>query len=246
MKTYSLPGWLRVLLLIAIPVIALGMVALGFWQLSRLEQRRLVNAEIRARLDEPPLDLNETPLPSDLEGLEYRPAAARGTFDFENEIVWRNQEHAGAPGVHVITPLRLTGVDEAVLVDRGWIPYTEAEPAARRAYQSPEGELSMSGLLRLPARRTADFLPADPTLSPALPRLDSWFWLDIGQIQAQVPYALLPVIVAQTPGSEAPQLPIPSAELDLSEGPHLVYAVQWFAFAAIALVGPLLYWRRRA
>lgn len=249
MKSYSLPRWLRVLLLSAVPVVALGMLGLGFWQLNRLEARRARNDEIRQRLAQPPVAVDDGLFTAGLGALDYRPAAARGTFDFAHEIVWRNQARNGAPGVHVITPLRLAGSETAVLVDRGWIPYTQAEPEARAAFQTPAGEVLVSGWLRQPAARTADFLPSNLTRGPGQPRLDAWFWLDITQIQAQMPYPLLPLLLAQAPGpgsagANPAQLPLPEPEPELSEGSHLIYAIQWFAFAAIALLGPFIYWWR--
>jgi surfeit locus 1 family protein len=237
------PAWLRAVFLAAIPVVFFGMLALGVWQLNRLQERRARNAEIAARLAEPTAPVAPALFAGDLAALDYRPAEARGTFDPAQEIVWRNQPRSGAPGVHVITPLRLAGSDAAVLVDRGWLPYTQAEPSARAAYPAPAGETLIAGVLRRPVPRTADFLPADPVLSPDLPRVDAWFWLDIEQIQAQVPYPLLPMLLVQTSGADAYQLPLAEFTPDLSDGPHLSYAIQWFAFAAIALFGPLLYWQ---
>lgn len=244
MKPQAWPAWLRGIFLAAIPVVFAGMLALGVWQLSRLQERRAHNAEIAARLAEPPAPVTPQLFSADLAALDYRPAEARGVFDPAQEVVWRNQARSGAPGVHVITPLRLAGGEVAVLVDRGWLPYTQAELPARAAYPPPTGEVVIAGVLRLPARRSADFLPADPTLSPDLPRLDAWFWLDIEQIQAQIPYPLLPLLLVQTTGADSQRLPLAEFTPDLTDGPHLSYAIQWFAFAAIALFGPLLYWRQ--
>jgi len=238
------PRWLRAVFLSAIPLVALGMLALGFWQLARLQERRAQNAAIEQRVAQAPLVLSGVSLPEPPEALDYRPAIVRGTFDPAGEIVWRNQAYQGAPGVHVITPLRLTGSDVAILVDRGWLPYTQAELEARRAYPPPAGEQAISGLLRLPVTRNADFLPADPTNSPEQPRLDAWFWLDIAQIETQTAYPLLPMLLVQAPDPEPAALPIRTLVLDLSDGPHLGYALQWFAFAAIAAFGPLIYWWR--
>lgn len=244
LRTYTLPTWLRLSFLAAIPLIAVGMLALGLWQLSRLQERRALNAQIRSRLDQPAIALNSATLPDDLQTLDYRPVHVRGTFDVSQEIVWKNQALNGAPGVHVITPLRLAGSEMAVLVDRGWIPYTEAEPEARAAYPPPSGEVDVSGMIRIPARRTSSLSPADPPLGPERPRLDAWFWMDVTQIQAQVPYPFLPILIVQAPDSKAVELPVRSYDLQLDEGPHLTYAIQWFSFAAIAILGPLIYWRQ--
>lgn len=232
-------GWILALLIAAM---ALTMVGLGAWQLDRLSQRRAENALVAERLAGLTVDLNTFP-PGDLP--EYHPVRLTGTFDFSQEIVLRNRAHLDSPGVRVLTPLRLTGANRAVLVDRGWIPYTEAEPAARAAYQQPAGEVTLEGIVRPSQQREFAFLPADPTLSPAQPRVDAWFRIDVEQIQDQVPYPLLPFYIQANAGLNPGRLPISGYEIDLTEGPHLGYAVQWFAFAAILVVGSLALYRQR-
>lgn len=221
---------------------ALVMVGLGFWQLDRLGQRRAQNALIAARLAAAPVDLNQAPA-ADLP--EYQPVRLRGAYDFAQEVVLRNRAHLDSPGVHVLTPLRLAGREEAVLVDRGWIPYTEAALEDRRVFQLPVGEVVLTGLVRPPQQREFAFLPADPTLSPAQPRLDAWFRVDLAQLQDQVPYPLLPFYVEADAGPDPSQLPVSSPVVALDEGPHLGYAIQWFAFAVILVVGSFALRRQR-
>ena len=236
-----LPGWLRLLLLAGIPVAGVAMIGLGMWQLTRLQERRALNAEIRRRLAEPQLELTDATL-TETARLEYQPVVVRGVYDFSQEIVLRNRAHEQAPGVHVITPLTIAESEAAVLVDRGWIPYEAASPEARAAYHTPTGEVIVEGILRASQVRASTFLPADPTVGPRLPRLDAWYWLTIGQVQRQAPYPLLPMFIEQAPSQNPSQLPVSGYDLDLSEGPHLSYAIQWFAFATILVVGPLAYW----
>lgn len=219
----------------------LGLLALGMWQLDRLRQRRAENVILAARLAQPPLDLNLSQ-PASLPA--YTPVRARGVYDFEHEIVLRNRAHRDVPGVHVLTPLRLAGSGQVVLVDRGWIPYTEAEPAARAVFQGPTGEVVIEGVAQPAQERAAPFLPADPTPAPGQ-RLDAWFWVDLGQIERQLPYPLLPYFVEAGPGPDPATLPVGGSEVDLSDGPHLSYAIQWFAFAGILGVGSLVLWRQR-
>jgi len=142
-----LPRWLRALLLAGIPAAVVGMAGLGAWQLTRLQARRALNAEIRLRLAAPLLEITAATL-TGTAALEYRPVVVRGVYDFSQEIVLRNRAHEGAPGVHVITPLRITGGPAAVLVDRGWIPYEASSPSARAAYQTPTGAVVVEGILR--------------------------------------------------------------------------------------------------
>lgn len=213
---------------------------LGVWQLSRLAQRRAANAYIDARMTAPAIPLTSAAI--DPDALDYRRVAVRGVYDEAGEITLRNRSLDGVPGVHLITPLRLSGSGQAVLVDRGWVSLDRAGPAARRAFAEP-GEVAIEAV----ARRSQPYEggPVDPPLTAERPRLDSWFRVDIPRIQQQLGYPLLPVFVEQQPAPGDPPLPRRVPTADLGEGPHLSYAIQWFAFATILLFGyPTLVYQR--
>jgi surfeit locus 1 family protein len=212
---------------------ALVMVGLGFWQLQRRAGRLARNAHIREGLAQPPVALTGTV--NDPAALEFRHVTVRGVFDYANEILLRNRTRDGRPGYHVVTPLRIAGSDSAVLVDRGWIPYEQADPAARRAFQDhPSAEVY--GIAHPSQKQPSSFAPADPPVG-ANGRLDAWFRVDVERIQQQTPYKLLPLYVEESPAAGAPDLPWRSEDLALDEGPHLSYAIQWFSFATILLAG---------
>lgn len=221
---------------LGVVLIALVFARLGIWQLDRLAQRRAINTAIQSRMAEPPAAL--TPELAQASGQEYRRVALRGTYDASQELVLRNRTLEGAPGVHVLTPLRYAGPDGAplaVLVDRGWLPLSQSGAEQRQAYAAPAGEVQLLGQIR---RSQEDFGgPDDPPFTAERLRLDAWFHVDIPRIGQQTGYPLLPVFVEQLPAPGDPALPKPDPLADLGEGPHLGYAIQWFAFALIALVG---------
>jgi surfeit locus 1 family protein len=222
---------------------------LGIWQLDRLEQRRAFNARVSEMQAASLLALDESALSLDLVSMEYRPAAASGTYDFENQIALRNQ-YWGDPdgsaeyGYHLLTPLILeTG--QAVLVDRGWIPGEFDTPDSWRQFNGPEA-VTVTGILRIPILEgdMGSGVP-DPVSSPG-ERLDLWNYLDLERIQAQGPYRLLPVYIQQAPGGEQTALPYRALpELELSDGPHLGYALQWFFYALLLFFGYPVYLRRQ-
>ena len=227
-------------------------VRLGFWQLARLDQRRASNAHLVARLSQPPVALlGQSIDPADL---DLRRVIVRGSYDSGQEIVLRNRALNGTPGVHVITPLRISGTDAAVLIDRGWIPYEQAAPADRVAFSAPVGEVEIHGLAHISQQRLGRFSPVDPPLTADRPRLDEWFRVDIPRIQQQVSYTLLPIYVEEgvpdLTGNvslmPSTSLPRPDIEIDLSEGPHLSYAIQWFSFAVILLAGYIALYLKRS
>jgi surfeit locus 1 family protein len=221
--------WMTLLVVIG----ALILCRLGIWQLDRLAQRRALNSSLNTRMAQPALTLAGAAI--DPDALEYRRFAVRGVYDPAQEIVLRNRELDGTPGVHILTPLRLSGSNTAVLVDRGWIPRDQADSAARSAFAAPPGELLVSGIARRSQENQGG--PQDPPLGPLRLRLDAWFRVNIASIQQQAGYPLLPIFIEQQPAPGDPALPRRVAIADLGEGPHMGYAVQWFAFAIILVVG---------
>jgi surfeit locus 1 family protein len=227
------PRWIitTVLVLIAAAV----MVRLGIWQLDRLAQRRAFNASVEAQVSAPALDLNSS-IPANLTGMEYRPVVVRGTYDPQNQVVLRNQALEGQLGDHLLTPLRISGSDQAVLVDRGFVPLDEVESGSLAKYAQP-GEVTLKGQVRLGHVPTFAGV-RDPALAPGQKRLDAWNSINLPRIAQQMPYPLLPVYVELAPASAGTNGPVTSLDQpDLTEGPHMGYAFQWFSFAAILLVG---------
>ncbi|MCI0580119.1 MAG: SURF1 family protein [Chloroflexi bacterium] len=214
-------------------LVVLGMVVLarlGFWQLDRLEQRQARNAELTRQLAQPPIELAGAALPAGPAAWRDRPAVARGRYDFSLQVLLVEQRWQGAPGVHLITPLLLEGSQAAVLVDRGWIPLSEAGDLAQ--FDEP-GLVTVSGYLQL-----SQTLPGGRQIIPDGPKQE-WFRVDIEGLQGQISYELLPVYLLQSPvAGAATTLPYRAElDVDLSNGPHLSYAVQWFIFMTLLAVG---------
>ncbi|MCI0519312.1 MAG: SURF1 family protein [Chloroflexi bacterium] len=211
-------------------------IRLGVWQLDRLEQRREFNARVQAQLSQPELVLSGEALALDLSSMEYRAVSVSGVYDHSRQVALRNQVWENQPGVHLLTPLRIAGSDQTILVDRGWIPEGDW-----RRYDEP-GRVQVRGVLRA-SQDTPDFgRRSDPIPAAGEPPLEAWFFANITAISRQLPYPLLPVYIQQAPDAGWEGLPYRTQpELDLSEGPHMGYALQWFTFAAMLGLGyPLL------
>ena len=210
------------------------MIALGFWQWGRLQERKDFNAKVVARTNAPPLALNGEAI--DAASLEYRRATVVGNYDFTQEVVLRNRTYNGVAGVHLLTPLKIEKSSKAILIDRGWISYPDSFPFEKRSkYNKPNGSVTVSGLIRLSQTRPdAPLAPADPT---DLPRLDTWFYTDMAMMQKQIPYPIMSFYIERFPATDPNELPAPNPELELSEGSHWSYVIQWFSFAIIFTVG---------
>src|SRR5512145_252011 len=134
----------RRLTLLALVLLAAVFVRLGFWQLSRLEERRAANRAAAAARAEPRRELGVGADNTAAE-LNERWVEATGEFDHSHEVVLRGQAFQGTPGVLVVTPLRSAAGDSAVLVLRGFVPSADAVRAEIDSLREP-GEVRVRGL----------------------------------------------------------------------------------------------------
>lgn len=181
-----------VLIIIAV-LVAAGCIKLGFWQLSRLKERRAANA-----------------------ATHYERVVLHGVYDYAHQIIVMNRSRNGSPGIHILTPLRVAGSDTAILVNRGWIYSPDGKTADLKPWQETD-TLNGEGYIQKIPPQTVGTAPYPIT-----------------------PYQV--VLMGSTEGAKnvPPRIGIPV----LSEGNHLSYAIQWFSFAAIALVGTFIFIRK--
>lgn len=225
-------------MLVALAVVV--MVNLGFWQLRRLDERRAANALVAARERMAPVALEGVD-PS-AKDLEFRRATATGTFDAAHEVLVGYRSRKGLPGFHVITPLVLPD-GKVLLVNRGFVPLALADRWPVPDAAPPPGEVTVAGTVRRSAVGNALAPPeGKPTKTPRTNRVD------VSRIAAtlDVPAADVLDLHLELREPVPPGFPEPLPPLDLGEGPHLSYAVQWFAFSAVAVGGWALLLRRRA
>lgn len=225
------------LLLISLVTAAIC-VRLGFWQLSRLDQRRAHNSAVATRLREAPASLDA--LPADTGLRHYRRVAVAGRADYDHEIVLVNRSRDGSPGVHIVTPVRVAGRDTAVLVNRGWV-YSANGTDVDLARWRESDSVSVDGYVELPSSRPG------PARLGAERAVRAYRWLDAAAAGRELGFPVTPYYVVWTPppGEEQPpqDRPVRVPEPALDEGSHMSYAVQWFSFATVALVGGIAFVR---
>lgn len=243
-----------VLALLAVVLAAL-FVRLGLWQLDRRAQRMETNAFRAARGAMPPVRLigsedGSAPVPS-ADSIAWRRVRLAGRFDREHEMIIRSRSRDGSPGVELLTPLMIgsdSPPEPAILVLRGWMPasdgirprLSDAWPVAAPERDGPElvevEGVAVPGVERAastPIRVEIEGL--ERTVLAAV---------NLSQARELLPYRVAGFYVrASAAGATGPGL-APLRDPQYGEGPHLSYALQWFAFAVIALVGTAIYLRK--
>lgn len=222
-------------------VAAVVCVRLGVWQLDRLQQRRAQNAIVTERGVAPVLSV------ADLRGQDtsvthWRRVRVDAVADYEHELVHATRTQNGSPGVHLLTPVRpLDGSwgDTAVLVLRGYLYAADGRTVDLGKARESDTLHVETLLTSFPPVRAGQ---ARMQSSPRAMRLlnpDSIATL-IGRPVA--PFVLLVLgdttMTDITRPSRVPPPPI-------TEGPHLSYALQWFSFATVFVVGFLAFTRTR-
>ena len=201
--------WFLVVIAVAV---AATCARLGVWQLGRLQERRTRNAAAAASLARPPIDVSRDTVAAD--SVARRRVVAAGVYDYAHERVRPARALDGVPGVAILTPLRLSD-GRAVFVDRGWAPSVDGLHVELRQYREPD-TVVVTGLgVALPRGRG----DVDPT-----------------RLADSLPYTLLPFGIQALPSEDPTMLrrwPTPV----LDDGPHVSYAVQWFSFGMIAVIG---------
>ncbi len=236
-RSLILPG-LAALVALAI------LTGLGTWQLQRMAWKEDLIAQIEARAyGEPGAIVPEADWPvwrADRD--EYRKVRVTGTFlhQFEAPVYGLAPgERQGAPiqGYYILTPLKLPS-GGTVIVNRGFVP-TDLKDPETRAQAQPQGEVTVTGLVRAPEIRNT-FTPADD------PSKNTWFARDPQAIAAarkleRVAPFLVDADASPNPGGwpRGGQTP-----LTLPNN-HLQYAVTWFGIA-LTLIGVFtaFAWRR--
>jgi surfeit locus 1 family protein len=214
---------------------------LGVWQLHRHTERKAQIAQISARLSLPAVPFENQP---NLQ--KYDLVEVVGQYLPEKAVLWSSQSYNEVPGTHLIVPFRLSSLDGSIfLVDVGWIPI-QVQGITRPAELVPSGEVQLQARLLTGSSSNGWLaLPPPPTNTP----LDNYRWqvIDLTAIseytglKLRTDYYLERVPTEGTPA----QLPAFQSVITLGEGNHLLYAVQWFLFASISLVGAVVFARRR-
>ena len=208
------------------------LVGLGIWQLERLSAKSVLLERISERLDASPVALpSETAwMKLNADESDYLKVTLSGTFLHEQEsylfgVIDKNERGDNEPGFFVMTPLALDD-GAIIIVNRGFIPQALKDPARRMDGQI-KGRVTLTGLLRLPERKTIFTPDADPSKRVLYARDPALIagWLTMQRVA--------PFIVDADATANPGGWPLGGQTIVSVPNNHLQYAITWFALALV-------------
>jgi surfeit locus 1 family protein len=231
----------RITTLVALAIAVVILIALGTWQVERLQWKEGLIADIEARRTAAPITAEQAAaMVAKGEEIDYRAISVSGHFDNSKERYFLATSD-GEPGFYVYTPLILAD-QKIILVNRGFVP-DELKDPARRKQGEIEGEVTVAGLARAKLAEKPSFMV--PENDPAK---NMFFWKDMDVMATSAGLdktRLLPFFVdagiAPNPGG----LPVGGVtQIDLPNN-HLSYAVTWYGLAVALVVIAAMAMRRK-
>ena len=203
------------------------------WQYHRGVDRHARNSMIQTHISIPPKPLEsvrQTP-----EKFEWQSVTTNGVFDSSHQILLRNRYSEGTYGFEVLT-LFTSSHNQKFWVDRGWVQAGKTASTPPVVSDVPTGNVEIRGRLRLDTSLPKGSFFALPSSGTALVR----------ELNAQSRLSTEKFYLDLLSGSDTSLTPAVPAQLpELSDGPHMAYALQWLFFAALIIYGRILIRRSR-
>jgi surfeit locus 1 family protein len=224
MKVHGPRFWL----VTAATVFTMGVTAaLGLWQLDRATQKEALQASVDARAALPVWSSDELLVTTDLPSAHYRPVHLRGTWVQGADVFLDNRQMNGRTGFFLITPLRLAGSEQSVLVQRGWVPRDFTDRTRVPTPVTPAGEVIVEGHLAPPPGKLFEL--GKSSVGPIRQNID------LAAFSAELRIPLLQASVTQSSGADdGLQRDWPRVTANVER--HYGYAFQWFGLCALAAV----------
>jgi len=195
------------------------------WQYHRGVDRHARNTLIAQQSQLPPVKFQD--LTGDISNYEWRKISLQGTFDDANQILLRNRYFDGVYGFEQLTLFVFD--NRKIWVDRGWVKAGSDATVPPQLQPTIEEQLSINGRLRLDSSLPQGkfFAVSNDSQRNLVSQLDAR-----KGIQTEDFYIDL---ISTTNTSMNPDVPVELPEL--SDGPHMAYALQWVFFAGLVIYG---------
>ena len=197
-------------------------IALGSWQIIRLNWKNNLILDIENSLKKSPVELSK----SNMEN--YLKIKTNGTIDFEKQIYLYNLNDQGIPGFEVINPIEIE--NKNFLVNRGWIPFEKKD--ADELFKFDENNIV--GTLKAQARKNI-FKPDNDI------KENYWFSLDRADILKFTGKEFSKYIIYLNGNYKLPKPKKITANISNN---HKKYAITWFSLA-ISILLLYLYFRKK-
>lgn len=221
--------WLRwALLTVVVVALAVTFFNLGEWQLDRLEQRRARNTTVAEHESSQVLPYSSVMTTTITDNDQWQRVRVTGTFDVGRQLLVRYRSNGGTTGWEAVVPLRADD-GRTVLVDRGFVERPAGQDFPAALPPPPTGTVHVVGHVRRNEQGKDTATVPQGSSIRLINSVQIGRWLGEPLVDGYI--SLLEVAPAQQGGFQFVQPP------DLGEGPHLSYAMQWFAFTAIAGFG---------
>ena len=203
------------------------------WQYQRGVDRHARNAVIEARIAKQSIDLVK--VTANLSEYEWQQVTTSGSFSNEKQILLRNRYNDGKYGYEVLT--YFTSEDNKNFwVDRGWVQAGATAITPPEITAVPTGIVTITGRLRLDSSLPRGSFFALPGDGQGL----------VSELNAQSQLNTEKFYIDLLSGSDKSLTPKVSAQLpELSDGPHMAYALQWLFFGGLVIYGRVLIRRTR-
>jgi len=220
------PSWQGLLILmICLPLF----IKLGLWQYHKAQLGTEIQSSYNRSLEQDALSLPRNF--NNLDAWKYKKVKIKGHYETEYQILLDNQVENNVAGFHVITPLKLDGSNDYVLVNRGWVAGS-ATHTDLPTISTPNQALEVTGLVWLPSSKifTLESEPQKNTWNII------WQHMDMERYQKIVPIHILPLVIKLDAKSNAGGFvrnwQLPASKITTNIG----YAYQWFGFALASVL----------
>ena len=211
------------MLLLAIAGVAIAG-RLALWQLDRASQKVSMQASLDARAAEPPLDATSLARhAADVPAQVYRRIRVTGQWLGEGTLFLDNRQMDAKVGFYVVTPLRLEGSTDVVLIQRGWVARNFGQRTVLPAVPSTPGTVAVEGVIAMAPSRLFEFSGA--ASGPIRQNLDPATYAR----ESGLPLLPLVIVESATPANAGDTLerhwPPPATGVQM----HYGYVFQWSA-----------------
>jgi surfeit locus 1 family protein len=204
-------------------------IALGFWQIRRGDEKRVIVATAQAQQQLPPIELTGAAV--DLKSVRYRTVTIRGSYATRYMMYLDNKIQQGRVGYQIVVPLKIAGTEAYVLVNRGWVAMGPSRNDLPQV-SVPDGVVTLQGMLQMPSIDVGKFGGGNRSNAgwPAVYR-----WVDVLAVAAESGLPLKPYMILEQ-STQHDGLVRDWQLISGSPDKNYAYAMQWFTFAGIIMV----------